>query len=52
LLSNASCTATAGVHRIGQTKPVHVYRLCTEGTVEERIQHRAERKVGLYKFRV
>jgi SWI/SNF-related matrix-associated actin-dependent regulator of chromatin subfamily A member 5 len=40
------------VHRIGQTKPVHVYRLCTEGTVEERIQHRAERKVGLYKFRV
>jgi hypothetical protein len=39
--------AMARVHRIGQTKPVHVYRLCTEGTVEERIQHRAERKLYL-----
>ena len=27
--------AMARVHRIGQTKPVHVYRLCTGGTVEE-----------------
>jgi SNF2 family DNA or RNA helicase len=27
--------AMARVHRIGQTKPVHVYRLCTEGTIEE-----------------
>ena len=39
--------AMARVHRIGQTKPVHVYRLCTTGTVEERIQHRAERKLYL-----
>ena len=30
-----------------QTKPVHVYRLCTEGTVEERIQRRAEQKLYL-----
>lgn len=25
----------ARVHRIGQTKPVHMYRLCTSGTIEE-----------------
>ncbi|GAX72787.1 hypothetical protein CEUSTIGMA_g243.t1 [Chlamydomonas eustigma] len=37
--------AMARVHRIGQTKPVHIYRFCTEGTVEERIQHRAEQKL-------
>ena len=39
--------AMARVHRIGQTKPVHVYRLCTEGTVEDRIQKRAEQKLYL-----
>jgi SWI/SNF-related matrix-associated actin-dependent regulator of chromatin subfamily A member 5 len=39
--------AMARVHRIGQTKPVHVYRLCTEGTVEARIQRRAEQKLYL-----
>ncbi len=39
--------AMARVHRIGQTKPVHVYRLVTEGTVEERIQHRADQKLYL-----
>lgn len=33
--------AMARVHRIGQNKPVHVYRLVSEGTVEERIQKRA-----------
>ncbi|KAG1680939.1 hypothetical protein FOA52_009898 [Chlamydomonas sp. UWO 241] len=39
--------AMARVHRIGQTKPVHVYRLCSEGTVEDRIQRRAEQKLYL-----
>jgi len=29
--------AMARIHRIGQTKTVHVYRLVTEGTVEERM---------------
>lgn len=29
--------AMARVHRLGQTKTVHVYRLVTEGTVEERM---------------
>jgi hypothetical protein len=37
----------ARVHRIGQTKPVHVYRLVTAGTVEERIQQRATSKLYL-----
>jgi SWI/SNF-related matrix-associated actin-dependent regulator of chromatin subfamily A member 5 len=37
----------ARVHRIGQTKPVHVYRFCTVGTVEERVQQRAEKKLFL-----
>ena len=32
-------------HRIGQKKPVVVYRLATEGTVEEMMIERAQRKV-------
>jgi len=35
------------VHRIGQTKPVVVYRLVTHGTVEERIVQRARDKIYL-----
>ena len=39
--------ATDRAHRIGQNKPVFVYRLLTEGTVEERIQLMQERKRAL-----
>ena len=34
-------------HRIGQKKQVRVFRLITEGTVEERIVERAEMKLRL-----
>eukprot|EP01035_Chromulina_nebulosa_P018788 gene18788-24555_t len=37
----------ARVHRIGQTKVVHIYRLVSAGTVEERIVQRAQKKLFL-----
>ena len=39
--------AMGRVHRIGQTKKVHVYRLVSSGTVEERMIERAEKKLLL-----
>ena len=39
--------ATARAHRIGQDKPVFVYKLMTRGTVEERILALQGRKRGL-----
>jgi len=39
--------ATARAHRIGQEKPVFVYKLMTEGTVEEKILALQDRKRGL-----
>ena len=39
--------AMARVHRIGQTKVVHIYRLVTVGSVEERIVQRAQKKLFL-----
>ncbi|XP_011256521.1 lymphoid-specific helicase [Camponotus floridanus] len=40
----ADIQAMARCHRIGQTKPVVVYRLCTRGTVDETIIKRSEAK--------
>ncbi|KAJ8603319.1 hypothetical protein CTAYLR_009021 [Chrysophaeum taylorii] len=34
-------------HRIGQTKPVHVYRLVTEHSIEEKVVERAQQKLKL-----
>merc|ERR1740133_950523 len=39
--------AMARVHRIGQSKVVHVYRMVTRGTIEEKIVQRAEKKLYL-----
>jgi superfamily II DNA or RNA helicase len=39
--------ATDRAHRIGQQNPVFVYKLITEGTVEEKIQHLQQHKQAL-----
>jgi len=39
--------ATARTHRIGQDKAVFVYKLLTQGTVEEKILALQDRKRGL-----
>jgi ATP-dependent DNA helicase len=38
------------VHRIGQTKPVIVYRMVTNGTIEKKILDRATSKRKLEKL--
>ena len=43
----ADLQAQDRAHRIGQTRPVHVYRFVSEGTLEEKILERAERKLYL-----
>ena len=43
----AESQATDRAHRIGQTKPIFVYRFLTVGTVEARIQGMQERKKKL-----
>jgi SWI/SNF-related matrix-associated actin-dependent regulator of chromatin subfamily A member 5 len=39
--------AEARAHRIGQTKPVTTYKLCTSGTVEEQMLGRIQKKLYL-----
>ncbi|XP_076749055.1 lymphoid-specific helicase [Xylocopa sonorina] len=42
--------AMARCHRIGQTRPVMIYRLCSKGTIDEKIINRAEAKRILEKM--
>ena len=46
-LHRSCAQAMARVHRIGQTKPVHIYRLVTGSSVEERMLQRADAKLYL-----
>lgn len=39
--------AESRAHRIGQSKPVTVYKLCTQGTVEEQMMGRIQKKLYL-----
>ena len=39
--------AEARAHRIGQTNPVTIYKLCTQGTVEEQMMGRIQKKLYL-----
>jgi SNF2 family DNA or RNA helicase len=39
--------ATGRAHRMGQENPVFVYRLITEGTIEERILELQQRKAAI-----
>lgn len=39
--------AEARAHRIGQSNPVTVYKLCTQGTVEEQMMGRIQKKLYL-----
>ncbi|XP_034952159.1 lymphoid-specific helicase-like isoform X2 [Chelonus insularis] len=46
----ADIQAMARCHRIGQTRPVVIYRLCSKGTIDETIITRAESKRKLEKM--
>ena len=50
VVAQVDLQAMARVHRIGQDKKVHIYRLATRNTVEERIILRAEKKLYLDKM--
>ena len=43
----ADVQAMARVHRIGQTKTVQIYKLCTKGTYENHMLKLANQKLGL-----
>lgn len=38
------------VHRLGQTHDVHIFNLCTKGTIEEHILHLLHEKINLFEL--
>jgi SNF2 family DNA or RNA helicase len=38
------------VHRLGQTEDVHIYNLCTIGTIEEHIVHLLHEKINMFEM--
>ena len=38
------------LHRMGQTREVHVYNLCAKGTIEERVLDVLDRRVQLFQL--
>ncbi len=38
------------VHRLGQTEDVHIYNLCTLGTIEEHILHLLHEKINMFEM--
>lgn len=36
------------IHRLGQTRPVHVFNLCTHGTIEEHVLNLLQEKVDMF----
>jgi SNF2 family DNA or RNA helicase len=38
------------VHRLGQTEDVHIYNLCTLGTIEEHIVHLLHEKINMFEM--
>lgn len=38
------------VHRLGQTEDVHIYNLCTLGTIEEHIVHLLHEKINMFEL--
>ena len=47
VVTQVDLQAMARVHRVGQTKPVHIYRFVSGGTAEERVVQRAQKKLYL-----
>ena len=47
VISGDNCSATDRAHRIGQDKPVFVYRLIAENTLEEKILLMQTRKKAI-----
>ena len=46
--SHAAGTADRPLHRLGQTRDVHIYNLVTEHTIEEHIMYLLHKKINMF----